>query len=335
MKFIESLNRLEPFGLDNEKPLFWLSLNKIKASAMPKFPAHIKFMYNKINFVGFNYGEQLDMFNSGCNKQLLVDLGVDEYYSKSHIKAYIKGIKMGRVEEAPKRDILANNYLKQLEFLETKGSATPKQISLKNEKTELSSLLDNTYYGTLVIANTFESYNEFLRYNIGNVSNFEIFDLTNATGVNTLILSPKTLPNLTNYNNVVFLDRVLCNGYLNSISNSYKINIYCVQNHNNEVFKALSCNRQTFATYHNAIVNSIIQEVKADNSEDYFFLVRKLHPQLKTLTLSQYTFVPMVLTQLGILSFENGAYKINKDIHSQLHNSSIYRYIEEELCGRG
>ena len=332
MNFIENLNRLEPFGLDNEKPLFLISLNKIKASSMPKFPAHIKFMHDKINIVGFNYGKQLDMFNSGCNKQLLVDLGVDEYYSKPRIKAYIKNIKMGKVEESPKRDILANNYLKQLEFLETAGTFKSKQISLKEE---LSKLLDETYCGTLVIANTFESYNEFLRYNVGNISNFEIFNLTNETGVDTLLLSPKKVPNLTNYNNVVFLDKVLCNGYLNNISRDYKINIYCVQNHNNNVFKALSCNRQVFATYHNAIVNSIIQEVKADSPEEYFFLIRKLHPQLKTLTLSQYTFVTMVLTQLEILSFENGSYRINKDIHSQLHNSSIYRYIEEELCNRG
>ncbi len=329
--FINALKRLEPFGLENEKPLFLMSLNKTKANAMPNFPNHIKFMYDKISVVGFNFGKQLDMFNSCCTKQLLVDLGIDEYFSKPRLKAVIKNMIMNRVEECPKQDILSNNYLKQLEALEVSGEFEMNHINPSDAKEEIAKILGETCYGTIIIANTFESYNAFLRQNIGNVSNFEIYKLSNATGVNTLILSPSELPNLTNYNNVIFLDRALCNGYLKDICNKYNISVHCVNNGNSGVFRALNCSRQVFALYHNAITTSIVEGVKADTPELYFTFVKQLNPQIKNMTLSQFSFVTMVLKQLGILSFNNGTFTVNENVRSQLSNSSIYAYVEKEL----
>lgn len=329
--FIEQMKRLEPFGLENEKPLFLMSFSKMKASCLPNFKNHIKMTYEKISVVGYNYGQQLDMFNSGCNKKLLVDVDIDTFFTKPRLKAVIKNLVMGKVEECPKQEVLFSNYLQQINKLEEPGNFKITHIAQNDVKEELSKVLGDTCYGTLIVANTFDSYISFLKQNIGNISNYELFHISNQTGINTIILSPKELPNLTNYNNIIFLDRVLCNGYLKYIANKYNINIYCVNNGNSGVFKALNCNRQVFAMYHNAIISSIVSEVKADSEQEYFYILKQLNPQIKNLNLAQFTFVTMVLKQLGILSFQNGGYKVNENVRSQLSNSSIYSYIEKEL----
>ena len=331
INFIEQMKRLEPFGLENEKPLFLMSFSKMKASCLPNFKNHIKMMYEKISVVGYNYGQQLDMFNSGCNKKLLVDVDIDTFFTKPRLKAVIKSLVMGKVEECPKQEVLFSNYLQQVKKLEEPGNFKMTLIAQNDVREEVAKVLGDTCYGTLIVANTFDSYTSFLKQNIGNISNYELFHISNTTGINTIILSPKELPNLTNYNNIIFLDRVLCNGYLKHIAKNYNINIYCVNNGNSGVFKALNCNRQVFAMYHNAIISSIVSEVKADNEQEFFYVLKQINPQIKNLNLAQFTFVTMVLKQLGILYFQDDSYKVNENVRSQLSNSSIYCYVEKEL----
>ena len=170
----------------------------------------------------------------------------------------------------------------------------------------------------------YSNYQKFLKQ-VKNINNFEMFTLNNFTGVNTIIFAPNYDTDLSAFENIVFLEMPLCDGYLHNLDNE---NIYVVDNkYNFGVYKNLSTDRNEFAKYHNAIKFAIDKDVLASNLIEYFSILKRLNPQFSTLNFKQFVFVIMVLKELGILKEVDQVKFEFTDIKKELKFSTIYNNV--------
>jgi len=325
IKFMEQIERLEPFGMANERPIFLMNLNNSKATRLTNFPQHIKIKQDKLEVMAFNMGHLYYNLNSNSNKQALVELNLEKYKNTIKIKGIIRKISFSALHGMKKSDIPYANYLQQLKFIKTPRPNNYKVSSLKyNDLINKSIELTNRHFGTVFVTYDFSNYQKLLKQ-VKNINNYEMFTLNTVTGVNTIIFAPNFDVDLSAFENVVFLEVPLCDGYLYSLKNE---NIYIVDNqYNVNLFKAISTDRKVFGEYHQALKNAIDKGISGTNMVEYFSAIKKLNPQFNNLNYKQFVLVEMVLTELGILNkIDTIKYEFT-NIKNELKNSTIYNNV--------
>lgn len=322
VEFLNQIDKLEPFGLGNEKPVFKLDLNNVKANKLPNFPQHIKIKYDNLDLMAFNYGNMFYNINSICNKSALLDINVETYKNKQHIKGIVRGFSFSALTGYKKCEIPTANYLKQLEYIKQQKPENFHYLQVNDSEIyNIANDLTTKGYGTIVVTYDFSKYQKAVK-NIKNISNFELYNLSDFTGINTLIFAPEETVDYSAYENVILLDYPICDGFIYSIKNA---KVYVVNNsYNHKVFENISCERNVFGIYHNAIKNAEIKGVSATNQFEYFVKIKALNPQFKNLSYVQFCFVVMVLKELNIIEIDtNFSIKFTK-VKSELTNSTIY-----------
>lgn len=325
IKFMEQIERLEPFGMANERPIFLMNLNNVKATRLTNFPQHIKIKQDKLEVMAFNMGHLYYNLNSNSNKQALVELNLEKFKNTLKVKGTIRRISFSALHGMKKSDIPHANYLQQLNFIKTNKPEKYNVSSLKyGDLVAKSQELTKRQFGTVFVTYDFANYQKLLKQ-VKNINNFEMFTLNNVTGINTIIFSPNYNIDLSAFENVVFLEVPLCDGFLYSLKNE---NIYIVDNqYNINIYKSINTDRNVFARYHQAIKNAIDKGISATNLVEYFSAIKKLNPQYNSLNYKQFIFVEMVLTELGILKqIDDVKYELT-NVKSELKNSTIYNNI--------
>ena len=99
-KFIEELDFLEPFGANNEKPIFMLKANALKAEQMQgKSFKHFKFITpsNK-SIVAFSSSKHFSLLTNSGEKMLTLDLENNKFKGKSYPQALLRRVKLNTYE---------------------------------------------------------------------------------------------------------------------------------------------------------------------------------------------------------------------------------------------
>lgn len=297
--FLKQLERFEPFGLNNEKPIFKLDINNIKANRLPSFPQHLKLKYDGIDIMAFNSGHLFYNLNSMCNKQILLDINIDTFKNKQHIKGVVRNFNFSALNGYKKSEIPGANYLENLIHISEKKPENFHYIQLnEGECINVINDLTKNAYGTVVITYDFKKYQNVAK-NAKNISNYELYNLNDLTGLNTIIFAPNSQVDYGCFENVIFLENPICDGVLYRIKDA---KIYVSNStFQHSFFKNLSFDRRVFGLYHNAIKSAIENKLVASNSFEYFVKIKSLNPQLKNINYVQFVFVIMVLKELGIL----------------------------------
>jgi len=326
--FLSQLDNLEPFGFYNERPIFKLSFNANKSSRMANFPNHLKINANNLNMVGFNIGDKIYSLETNCNKEALLDINIDTFGNKKTIKGIIKELYFDKVNTVIKNDLLNSSFISQLTEINYDKPAK-NNITVKNFD-ELVKIINNSTnkdsFGTLIVCNTFESYKLIIQSKL-NISNYELYTITNNTGINTILFCPLNTFNFKNYNNIIFLDGIAHENYLSKISNLTP-NVYLNNTKfNSKVFNNLSCDRKEFGLYHNAL--KLYFDKYKFISNDLLFVfknMKSISPKYSKLKFDQFTFVVQVLIELNILKLNENNYEFT-NIKNPLINSNQYKFI--------
>jgi single-stranded-DNA-specific exonuclease len=95
------LSRLEPFGMDNDKPLF--SLNDVEVayvSAVGADNKHLRMRIAKngtfINCIGFSMGSYADKLNQGSVIDIAFQIDINRYQGTENVQLVLKDIKINR-----------------------------------------------------------------------------------------------------------------------------------------------------------------------------------------------------------------------------------------------
>ncbi len=328
-QFLDDLQMLEPFGMGNEVPVFKITLpNNTLAQRMANYPNHLKLKAYNIEILGFSLGDYYNNFNSNCKKELLCNVYSEIYNKHKQIKANIKAMNFSPLSTLKNKEITTANYL---HTFASKLGATPQTntkkmlVSPANIYNQINSLTSKNPFGTLVVINNFESYKKALP-KLTNIYNFELYNINDEKGLNTLILAPFSTKNFKNYTNVIFLDFPLCDEYINNLPNA---NIYAINKpYPFNSFTTISGEHSVFASFHNGIKNAITKGIKSYNIYGYFLQFKTLNPQIQNAKFEQFMFVYLVLSELNIISKTNEFELIyNHGVKTQLTNSSIYNAI--------
>ena len=325
------LEVLEPFGCKNPTPVFRLEFDKVSVTPMKSNSHHLTIQLKNLNLLAFNSAEYFNIASQSGKKECIAELWVDVFRGNQSCKGIVKTL---QISAAPNisAERVGGEYIKQLAL--SSQSLHPKYKSYN--KKDLVNLLKNTkskLYGTLIIANTLQSYREFLeKYDDAiKIVCHEYLILTNNNGYNTLCLCPSLNNDFKNYNRIILLDSVLDEAYivffnLNSHAEIYLPNatpfLYTP-------FSNLDLSRKIFGEYFNLIKKASRMSIVAFDDFNYYNKLKKIKHDLNYVQ-----FVSCVATfeQLNLIEVndEVGNYFITmkSSVSTQLNKSYFYNKLE-------
>lgn len=322
VKYVKSLQVLEPFGFGNEKPVFKLTFNNFKPERIKNHPNFLKIKTINMELLAFNLSEQMLSLNTNCNKNALLDVTVDSFKGQEKVKAIIKSLSYDKLNTNIKQEENNAYYLNQLK-VDTKNN-NPTLISA-NSFDEIKNKISGSM-GNLFVCYNYDSYKKVCDKLSNFIENYETFNIKTSTGINTLIYLPTSFENFNNYNNIFIFDEVLTKDYLSN----FNANVILYKLNNQKCLKSVSTDRKIFAKYHTALVNAVNNNLTSYSQIEYFNALKKLNPQFRDLKFDQFNFVTMVLSELNILEITNQDCNynvtINKKINNALTNSKIYNF---------
>ena len=182
----------------------------------------------------------------------------------------------------------------------------------------------------MIVCNTANSYEKICK-ELPNIKCYELYHINHSMGENAIVLAPNSEDNFINYSNIVFVDAPLCMEYISHVAMS-SCRVYVVDSKFNlSYFTNLNTARHIFGIYNNIIKDFASKNLSSCDLPNTFKLIKKLNPQNSYLTYSQFYFVVLVLSELGIINVDGGNITYDNTIQSNLKNSTIYNFISQLL----
>ena len=250
MKLVEDIDLLEPCGHMNARPIFAFKLNNASISALPKHKQHLVLNYPNFNLLAFNSSEKYFVLSGNTSCNLLADLNIDTFRDSKKISGIVKSIDYEDIYRPQDDEILKAEYIKQILY-PIDGTYT---FNNYNREQLIRLLLDmeNNVYGTLIVANDYNTYINFKSvYDSNNIFKNRIFSIDDETGLNTILLAPTSFDSFNTFSRIIFLDPILNMGYLCELQKRTKSTIYLphMPAHNYSILDGISLDRQVFGTY--------------------------------------------------------------------------------------
>ena len=331
LDYLKEFTVLEPYGCKNPMPVFKIEFEKATVSSMKNNQNHLNIQLGNVTLLAFNRPEYFNIVSQSGKKECVTELWVDTFRGNESCKGIVKQLQLGAVPNIG-ADKIGGEYLKQLK-LSSKGK---QPVYTPYNKQELFYLLNDgssKVYGTLIIANTLQSYKEFLskyrkRYNIVCQ---EYLTLTNNNGYNTLCLCPSLVNNFKNYNRIILLDSVLDEAYIVYFNENSNAKIY-LPNPSSFLYAPFSCldlSRKTFGDYFNTIKKAAKLSTVAFDDYNYFNKIKRLNHNFNYV---QFVCCVETFVQLNLIKVcdEMGKYTIEmiKSVPTQLTESAFYNKLD-------
>ncbi|MBQ9790879.1 MAG: single-stranded-DNA-specific exonuclease RecJ [Clostridia bacterium] len=331
-KFIDELSILEPFGCENEKPIFMIRVHELSPQQMPgKSFRHYKFVTkNGKHIVAFGAGKYVSALSQSGEKQIIVDLEINEYKGKFYPQAIFKTANLVdfKFEETRQENMISS--LMSL-FLSNKTQFKPQNITEFNKRDVVSVIKNNTtsaFAHAVVIDNSFD-------YGfINDIKNlgFVMSPAPLANKQNVVIVRPEGafLPDeLAGYEKVFYLRRCFEREHVSIAENMTSV---FEPEYITKLSAKINTKREVLGLCFVNIKNNLdIFAVSA------FEWAKKLSAISKNLSPAELVFALLVFAELEIFNilFDGGEFKVEKgkcfDQKQELSNSKLFREVERVL----
>lgn len=250
LKLVEDIDKLEPCGHMNTRPIFSFFLKNATISSLPKHQQHLVLNYPNFSLLAFNASNNYFVLSGNTECRILADLSLDTFRNSKTISGIVKSIDYEGVYRPQDNDIILAEYVKQILY--------PIQESYKfnnYNRDQLIRLLldmDKNVYGTLIVANDYNTYINFKSiYDSNNIFRNRVFEIGDATGLNTILLAPTNFEYFNTFSRIIFLDPLLNMGYLNELQRHTKSTVYLphMPDTNFSILKNVSLQREIFGKY--------------------------------------------------------------------------------------
>ncbi|MFA6860734.1 MAG: single-stranded-DNA-specific exonuclease RecJ, partial [Clostridia bacterium] len=218
-KLADELDMLEPTGIGNALPIFLVETNSINLLPLKNFPEHLNISIGK-KFVGIYFGGSKcssELIMAGT-KQFLIEIQKPRYKTKQ-LRGQIKDFEISKVSKQNFFNVSRQTLLYQMNYFDETISCPNNVYTFKEE--EMKSIISthlNEPFGTLFVVNSHESLS-WLESNF-NVEKLRLsyFQISNKSLLNTIIVAPTTFEWFDKMSNIIFLDAITSNGYLQALS---------------------------------------------------------------------------------------------------------------------
>ena len=300
-KFVQEIEKLEPFGIGNRKPLFSVDVNMVDLKPLREGSPHYNFDTEFIEILDFNGEKDVNELALPIEKTVVFELNRSVFKGKESVKGYLKTIVSDYGDFSNlSLEIFRNELLKG-------KNGQKADITYINYRDDLV----KEGYGELYVLsdpNNIEKYKGLEKLPKA------LFNADALNGKNGLVVSLSNAP--TGYSKIVYLDNPL-------FVLDTDIETVVVEDISGKgCFKKISTDRCEFEQVFN-ILNGVINQEYFDVKLQYEKVDALFNPY-------QFIFVSEVFLELGIFEIKNGQIKRNYNIKSLLTNSKIYANILEK-----
>ena len=92
LEFAKEIDRLEPFGTGNKKPVFATVVGQVQAQPLKNGSPHYSFSTNAVNMLLFNGENQTQTLAYPVNKTIFFELNLSSFRGKDSVKGFVKNI---------------------------------------------------------------------------------------------------------------------------------------------------------------------------------------------------------------------------------------------------
>lgn len=310
--YVEELEKLEPCGVENPRPLFAEYVGNAYATPLKYGSPHLSLKTNNFDFIYFNGVDDMKILNSDVVKALIYEPSASVFNGKKYAKGYVKSYKTeARFDDYT--DFLL--FSSQLDSISAK-TETYTEIDEKTTE-EYIERAKREIFGTLFIAcssKTVKHYEEQLRG-----LDVTTYSTCKKSNLSTVCLGIKGEITAL-YSHIVFLDKPL-NVSLNL---PYDVEISVNVSQNGFDCQGVTADRKTLGEIYLALKKS---EKKFTSIEDAAAVAGNGYG------LKEIAFAVKVFRELGLIEAKGGKFYAVHGAGKSLHDSEIYRVVSTFING--
>lgn len=310
--YVEELEKLEPCGVENPRPLFAEYVGNAYATPLKYGSPHLSLKTNNFDFIYFNGVDDMKILNSDVVKALIYEPSASVFNGKKYAKGYVKSYKTeARFDDYT--DFLL--FSSQLDSISAK-TETYTEIDEKTTE-EYIERAKREIFGTLFIAcssKTVKHYEEQLRG-----LDVTTYSTCKKSNLSTVCLGIKGEITAL-YSHIVFLDKPL-NVSLNI---PYDVEISVNVSQNGFDCQGVTADRKTLGEIYLALKKS---EKKFTSIEDAAAVAGNGYG------LKEIAFAVKVFRELGLIEAKGGKFYAVHGEGKSLNDSEIYRVVSTFING--
>lgn len=310
--YVEELEKLEPCGVENPRPLFAEYVGNAYATPLKYGSPHLSLKTNNFDFIYFNGVDDMKILNSDVVKALIYEPSASVFNGKKYAKGYVKSYKTeARFDDYT--DFLL--FSSQLDSISAK-TETYTEIDEKTTE-EYIERAKREIFGTLFIAcssKTVKHYEEQLRG-----LDVTTYSTCKKSNLSTVCLGIKGEITAL-YSHIVFLDKPL-NVSLNL---PYDVEISVNVSQNGFDCQGVTADRKTLGEIYLALKKS---EKKFTSIEDATAVAGNGYG------LKEIAFAVKVFRELGLIEAKGGKFYAVHGAGKSLNDSEIYRVVSTFING--
>ncbi len=319
--FFDQIDMLEPFGCENEKPIFALKQNELRLTQISeKTYKHYRCYTAKNNIItAFNASNLLDILRSKSEKLLLIDYGKNTYHGTINRNFILSNVivKNPSLDESAEADLLSSIYNLYYSIFDFNNKEN--YLLVDNTVEVIKKLFSESNFGTLVVVSTEQDLKKIEQLNLSDYYSA----ITHKNGQNTILISPKQIyktSTVSGYKNIIFLHKNFDNEHL-YFSNKFKV---YEPKQTEKINGGLMAERQVFASVYKHILSSL--QIKA---VDEINLAEKLAINFN-FSASQILFCMLVFMELNFIEFDEilGEIKVCKSKKMELESSKLFNEVK-------
>ncbi|MCQ2555939.1 MAG: single-stranded-DNA-specific exonuclease RecJ [Clostridia bacterium] len=327
LKLVEDIDKLEPCGHMNARPIFKFKLNNATISALPKHPQHLVLNYPTFNLLAFNSSNWYFVLSGNTSCNILADLSIDTFRNNKKISGIVKSIDYEDIYRHQNDDIIKEENIRKIDY-NNDGTYTFNNYN-RDQLIRLLLDMEQTVYGTLIVANDYNTYINFKAvYDSNNIFQNRVFDVKDATGLNTIVLAPTNFENFNTFSRIVFLDPILNMGYLSEMQRHTKSTIYLphMVDGANSILRNVDLSRETFGRYFRLMQFACENKVTGYYCHNLYTNILAKLKDKRNFNFLQFFICLQVFKELGIVLTNETDTEIKKitDIKKPLNSSSFY-----------
>lgn len=311
-KFVHELEMLEPCGVGNRKPQFFMNVSDLKTRPLKLNSPHIAVKCDALDLVYFAGARYANLIKSHLPKRLVFEYNLSSYHGREQIGGYIRDVIYQSESCAFASDEIDANNL--LNLCGSEVSVIRRDIT----KEEAQSRIDNCgEYGTVFIASCVQTLKKYALKGL----EVNLFTFSAGSLSSVVLISPQSGCDLSAYENVVFLDdpaRIT----LSSLDG--KCVDVCKDFDGIASLRALDSNRDNLGKIFKLLdANSF--NLSGETLSDIAFAFKSEFSPLQIL------FALKVFEELKLVALNNGRLTVDRGKKTQLTNSEIYNFIVSEI----
>lgn len=327
ISFIESVDRMEPCGHENMRPVFKLTASRAEVSPMKTHPEHLLIKYPNLSLLAFNMAPMQYILSSDTKCNILTDLNIETFKNIKRVTGIIKSINYEDIYRPEDKGLIAYNYIHQLSFNDVGGA---KFINYTRENLiRLLVDMEQSIYGTLIVTNDYNSYLNFKSiYDNLNIYRNRLFEIEDETGLNTILLAPNSFKHFNSFKRIIFIDPILNLGYVSQLNLATKSAIYIPHKtaYSYSLFRDISIDRKVFGEYFKVL--KFAYENQITGSNPYQFYQKVVNATRRKLSYLQFMVCLTTFKQLDIIKSENDTKIIDMSMEKkELSASTLYNQL--------